>query len=65
MFIGSQLHANATTWDRIGDTVRAMDDGPWHSAWVPDHLVPRSPSTAGVAKPCPAHAHFDASSAAL
>jgi F420-dependent oxidoreductase-like protein len=40
MFIGSQLHANATTWDRVADTVRAMDEGPWHSAWVPDHFVP-------------------------
>ncbi len=40
MFIGSQLHANATTWDRVADTVRAMGEGPWHSAWVPDHFVP-------------------------
>lgn len=40
MFVGSQLHANATTWDRVAETVRAMDEGPWHSAWVPDHFVP-------------------------
>ncbi len=40
MFIGSQLHANATTWERVADTVRVMDEGPWHSAWVPDHFVP-------------------------
>lgn len=40
MFVGSQLHANGTTWSRVADTVRAMDDGPWHSAWVPDHFVP-------------------------
>ncbi len=40
MFIGSQLHANATNWDRVAETVRAMDEGPWHSAWVPDHFVP-------------------------
>ncbi len=65
MFIGSQLHANATTWDRIADTVRAMDDGPWHSAWVPDHFVPPLAFHRGGAKPGPAHAHFDASSAAL
>ena len=40
MFIGSQLHANATNWSRVAETVRAMDEGPWHSAWVPDHFVP-------------------------
>jgi F420-dependent oxidoreductase-like protein len=40
MFIGSQLHANATSWGRVAETVRCMDDGPWHSAWVPDHFVP-------------------------
>ena len=40
MFIGSQIHANATTWERVADTVRAMDEGPWHSVWVPDHFVP-------------------------
>lgn len=38
MFIGSLVHANATTWSRVADTVRAMDEGPWHSAWVPDHF---------------------------
>ena len=40
MFIGSQIHANVTTWERVADTVRAMDEGPWHSVWVPDHFVP-------------------------
>ena len=40
MFIGSQLHANATSWGKVAETVRCMDDGPWHSAWVPDHFVP-------------------------
>jgi len=40
MFVGSQLHANSTTWDRVAATVRTMDEGGWHSAWVPDHFVP-------------------------
>ena len=38
MFIGSLIHANATTWSRVAETVRTMDKGPWHSAWVPDHF---------------------------
>ena len=40
MDIGSQLHANATTWDRTLEVARLMDAGSWHSLWVPDHFVP-------------------------
>ena len=39
MQIGSQLHTNSTHWDQVQDVVRVMDDGPWESVWVPDHLV--------------------------
>ena len=43
MRIGSQLHSNATTWDRVLAVARRMDRGPWHSVWVPDHFVPPLP----------------------
>ena len=40
MFIASQLHANATTWDDCREIAQLMDAGTWHSLWVPDHFVP-------------------------
>ncbi len=40
MEIGSQLHTNSTSWDQVREVIQIMDDGPWESAWVPDHFVP-------------------------
>ena len=40
MHIGSQLHTNGTDWEQVQEVARLMDDGPWESAWVPDHFVP-------------------------
>ena len=40
MLIGSQVHSNATSWDRALEVVQLMDRGAWHSVFVPDHFVP-------------------------
>ena len=40
MQIGSQLHTNATSWEQALEVAQLLDDGPWHSVFVPDHFVP-------------------------
>ena len=40
MKFGTQVHSNNTNWEQVQTVVRIMDDGPWESAFVPDHYVP-------------------------
>ncbi len=40
MRFGSQIHSNDTSWDVALEVAKLMDDGPWHSVFVPDHFVP-------------------------
>ncbi len=43
LFFGSQVANNGTSWERLVEVAKAMDEGLWHSLWVYDHFVPPAP----------------------